>query len=378
MIDETRIRENLELISFPRLSGTPNEKEAFNIVKKKIELLNLKPSVQEFSFSTFYPRVYQKIVFFLTFCLLFFLYFKMIILIPIVIIIFIPFVIITRKPEKIRIGKKLFSQNLFVKILGNSDNSNNRTLQDDNFRGNLLFVCHLDSKGQRFSIIYRGFFFKLWIYSSICCLILFLLITYIQVNLYLVLIGAILLTINFITVIILCFNTTNNKSHGAIDNASGIACVLELLNYYSDEKNRLNNNNLWFLFTGAEENATMGIRHLYHKIKHLDRTRSFMLNFDTIGAQIDVITGKRGEFFFKNTKDFTVNLHKPKRIHFARSDAYVLANNGFGGFGVLDKSSYRYIHSKEDTIDKVDTNLLKRLLEHIVMMLKFFDKRGIE
>ena len=264
-----------------------------------------------------------------------------------------------------------------MKILGNSDNSNNPSLQDDNFRGNLIFVCHLDSKGQRFSIIYRSFFFKFWIYSSICCLILFLLMIFIQVNLYLVLTGAILLIINFIAVIVLCLNTTNNKSHGAIDNASGIVCVLELLNYYSDEKNRLNNNNLWFLFTGAEENATMGIRHLYHKIKHLDRTRSFMLNFDTIGAQIDVITGERGAIFFKNTQDFTVNLHKPKRIHLARSDAYVLAGNGFGGFGVLDKSSYRYVHSREDTIDKVDTSLLKRLLEHIVMMLKFVDKRGI-
>ena len=98
MIDETRIRKNLELLSFPRLSGTPKEKDAFNHVKKKIEHLNLEPLVQEFSFSTFYPRIYQKIVFLLSFSALFFLYFNMIIFILIVIIIFIPFVIITRKP----------------------------------------------------------------------------------------------------------------------------------------------------------------------------------------------------------------------------------------------------------------------------------------
>ena len=54
MIDETRIRENLEVISFPRLSGTDHEENAFNIVKNKIEQLNLEPSVQNFSFTSFY------------------------------------------------------------------------------------------------------------------------------------------------------------------------------------------------------------------------------------------------------------------------------------------------------------------------------------
>ena len=62
MIDEKRIKENLELVSFPRLSGTEGEKKAFNLVKNKIEELNLEPSVQNFSFTSFYPRVYQKIM----------------------------------------------------------------------------------------------------------------------------------------------------------------------------------------------------------------------------------------------------------------------------------------------------------------------------
>ena len=182
MIDETRMKQNLELLSFPRLSGTEGEKKAFNIVKKKIEDLNLKPSVQSFSFTTFYPRIYQKIVFVLCFWTLFILYlniegiFTFLNLIAILII-FIPVLIITRKPEKIKIGKKRVSQNLFVKILGNSENSNSNTsfFDQDNMRGNLLFMCHLDSKGQRLPMKYRVFFFKSWIYSSICCLIIFLL-----------------------------------------------------------------------------------------------------------------------------------------------------------------------------------------------------------
>ncbi|UCD01801.1 MAG: hypothetical protein JSV23_01925, partial [Promethearchaeota archaeon] len=61
MIDEKRISINLKEFSFPRLSGTEFEKKSFNIVKKKIEDLNFTPKVQEFSFSTFYSRVYPKI-----------------------------------------------------------------------------------------------------------------------------------------------------------------------------------------------------------------------------------------------------------------------------------------------------------------------------
>jgi len=387
MIDETRIKKNLELISFPRLSGTESEKKACNIVKKKIEVLNLEPSVQSFTFTSFYPRIYLKIAFLVTFWTLFILYLNIegtftIVNLIVIGIIFIPVVIITRKPEKIRIGKKRHSQNLYVKILANSEisNTNVNNLEQDNAKGNLLFMCHLDSKGQRLPMNFRVFLFKSWIFSSIGCLILILLKSFIliQYSFWLFLVGGFLLIFNFIITIILFINNTNNKSPGAIDNGSGIVCLLELLNYYSDPELRLKNYNLWFLFTGAEETGTMGVRHLYHKVKHLDRERSFMLNFDTLGTQLDVITDKRGEFFFKNTKDFTVTFNKIKKIRLARSDAYILGDNGFMGFGILDKESYKYAHSKEDTVDKVDCLLLKKLLTHITIMLKFFDKRQLK
>jgi len=386
MIDETRIRENLEVISFPRLSGTDHEENAFSIVKNKIEQLNLEPSVQNFSFTSFYPRIYQKVVFILSFLALFILYLNFegiltYLSLIIILTIYLPIFIITRKPDKIRIGKEKISHNLYVKILGKSESSEftNDDIKQDNNRSNILFLSHLDSKGQRLRTNFRVFFFKIWIISLIVCSIVIFIknLVLVQYSYWLLVIGVFPLIINFIAVIVLCYNTTNNKSPGAIDNASGIACVLELLNFYLDSKNRLKNYDLWFVFTGAEECGTMGIRHLYDKIKHLDRTKTFFLLFDTIGSNIDVITGKRGAFFFKNTNDFTVRLHLPKRIKLARSDAYFLADKNFGGIGILDKKSYKYAHSKNDTPDKVDCLLLKKLLTHITIMLKFVDKRGL-
>lgn len=61
MIDEKRIVQNLKDFSFPRLSGTEFEKKSFNLVKKKIEELQLTPKIQEFTYSTFYSRIYPKI-----------------------------------------------------------------------------------------------------------------------------------------------------------------------------------------------------------------------------------------------------------------------------------------------------------------------------
>jgi len=125
MIDEKRILENLKAFSFPRLSGTESEKKSFNIAKNKIERLNLTPSVQEFSFSTFYSRVYPKVSLSLLFWLLLTLFLKVQVIfmyanLTIVLLVFVVLIGITRNPEKIKIGRKYNSQNLFVKLPFNS------------------------------------------------------------------------------------------------------------------------------------------------------------------------------------------------------------------------------------------------------------------
>ena len=83
----------------------------FEIVKKKIEDLNLKPKVQRFTFTSFYPRIYQKIVFILSFWALFLLYLNIGFIFTtlnllIILIIFLPFFIITRNPENIKMENK--------------------------------------------------------------------------------------------------------------------------------------------------------------------------------------------------------------------------------------------------------------------------------
>jgi len=121
MIEETRIKKNLEKIAFPRLSGTEFELKAFNLVKQEIQDLDLEYEVQNFTFSSFYSRIYPKIAFLSASLILFFLYLNIYMNLFLVFIfnllgLLSTLIILTRKPEKIQFIKQLKSQNLLVKI----------------------------------------------------------------------------------------------------------------------------------------------------------------------------------------------------------------------------------------------------------------------
>ena len=135
MIDENRIRKNLELFSFPRLSGTDGEKRALQLATQKVEELNLKPLTQDFVFSTFFGRTYPKIAFSLGFAVLFLFYlnfasFIISLLVMIIFVILGLLIILTRKPESIRLPKKLYSSNLYVKLDLKPERSNSEINKD--------------------------------------------------------------------------------------------------------------------------------------------------------------------------------------------------------------------------------------------------------
>lgn len=379
MIEEKRIIENLETFSFPRLSGTDGERKAFKKVLEKINELKLKPEIQKFTFSTYFGRIYAKIAFSLGFVLLLILYLNIesiffLATIIIILMIFLYLFLIARYPEKISFGKKLNSQNIFVKF-------SPKDKQDKETDKNIFFMCHLDSKGQRFSILMRIRTIRIWVFSALAAFFIIILKNYFitQFSLFLYIIGAIPLVINLCATILINLNATNNLSDGAIDDASGIAIVLELLNYYSNPDNQFNSYNLWFFFTGAEECGTSGVRHLYNnEIKNLDRNTSIPINFDAIGKSVYMFPNKKlaktnGKFlssFIENSKDLNVKKN-PKKIYFgSHSDGYFLKKKNFIGIGFGDMDSYKYIHSINDTTDKVNPNLLARLCNAITITLK--------
>lgn len=376
MIDEKRILENLKAFSFPRLSGTESEKKSFNIAKNKIERLNLTPSVQEFSFSTFYSRVYPKVSLSLLFWLLLTLFLKVQVIfmyanLTIVLLVFVVLIGITRNPEKIKIGRKYNSQNLFVKLPFNSK-------EDKEINKNILLFSHLDSKGQVFSVKLRRILYYVWIMSFTIGLLVNILNSYFFYEMIYLFyaFGVIIVSINGIATIMLLINTTNNKSKGAIDNASGISCVMELLNYYSNPDIRPKNYNLWFVFTGAEETGTIGVRNFYKYIKNFDREKNFIINFDCLAKHVEFYNHglindkniKSIKYILENKNLMTIVNTKRFYIGFY-SDGLFLHNKKFKGLGNGDKSSYKFVHSRNDCIDKINVLFLKKLCKFITILL---------
>ncbi|MFX1494986.1 MAG: M28 family metallopeptidase [Promethearchaeota archaeon] len=378
MIEEKRIKENVELFSFPRLSGSDAEKKAFNLALEKVKSLNLIPTIQEFTFSNYFANFYPKVVISIISFLLLSLYLNITaIIFPILylislIILCIHFLFIKR-PEYIKLGKKSISQNLFITL-----NSKSKILER-----NILFFCHLDSKSQKLTILTRIRAARSWVFSSITLIIIIILKNYflIQFSLLFFIIGAIPLIIIIFATLLIILNTTGNESKGAIDNASGIACVIELLNHYLNSEFRLNNFNLYFVFSGAEESGTMGIRHFYQSIKELDRNKTIILNFDAIGKNVYFFPGKPInknvqiliQKFLNNSQKLDIKIISKRFYIGSRSDGYFLKKRGFRGIGIGDMESYKFIHSANDTVDKIDTSILKDLCEIIITILKDYD-----
>ncbi|MFX1411119.1 MAG: M28 family metallopeptidase [Promethearchaeota archaeon] len=379
MIDEKRISKSLKEFSFPRLSGTEFEKKSFNIAKKKVENLNLTPLVQKFSFSTLYSRIYPKLSITLLNWLLivliidFHFIFKIINLLLFFILVLV-IIILTRNPEKIKFGRIYCSQNLIVKIKSQPRNKNSEN--------NIFLFSHLDSKGQAFSIKIRIRLYFIWIISFLISLSVIIVNSFILIEafVFLDLLAILLLIINSVVTVMILLNTTNNKSKGAIDNASGVSCVMELLNYYSNPKNRLKNYDLWFVFTGAEESGTMGVRNFYKDIRDYDRDNTYIINFDSIAKKVNL--WDHGLLNNKNFKSFKyisenediMSLEKTRRFYIGTySDGLFLLNRGFKGLGNGDKSSYNYIHSVNDDVAKIDVKVLKKLCQFYTILLNEVD-----
>ncbi len=381
MIEENRIKRNLKKFAFPRLSGTVHELKAFNQIKSEVKNLNLDFEVQNFTFSSFYSRIYPKIAFSSGSLIFLSFYLK---LHPILIAIFviilssilISSILLTRKPERIQLIKKFNSQNLLVKIKSESNN-----LKDNDRIA--LFISHLDSKGQRFKIQVRIKTIKLWIGTAIALtgFLPFKFLVYIGFEDLFYLIGICPLLLNFIASIIIDFNSTNNSSQGAVDNASGIACNLELLNYYSIQKNRLSNYDIWHLFTGAEECGTMGIKHFYNNLENYNPKKSIAFNFESIAKHVYLFPGgKEGpnaqdidNLLINNSRNLRIHHYITKRVLGTHSDGGYLGNKGFQGYGIGEVEAYEYMHTPNDTLDKIDTVILKKLCLVLTDSLKKHD-----
>ena len=387
MIDEQRIRKNLEEISFPRRYGTDLEKKAFNQINKKIKNLDLKTNRQYFSFTTFYSAISIKIYILMIFLALILkqLYVSDVFFIPISFIIIsfsILLYIYTRHPERIRIGKILTSENMLVKL-----SSEGETNKSKKIKRNLFFLAHVDSKGQTIPSGFRGRCVRVWVVTIPILIVLYFFREYTFPSIALIFhwIATPLFIIHLIAGTILLLNFSNNKSQGALDNASGVVVILELLHYYSIETNRPKNYNLGFLFLGAEEVGRLGMRVFLNELGNINTDNYFFLNFETIGRTADLVrfndlnthSKSFAKLIMKNSAKYDTKIEEKRAIIGYHTDSRICAKHGLQVLEFGDGFSYKYNHSKKDTIDMIDLNLLKKLCNIVVASVKEMDQKSV-
>lgn len=380
--DANRAKRIVESISFPRLPGSEGEERAKELIIGILKDSGYIPEIEDFQFSIlpaeFFLKLSQVMIGLLCASALFLFndYRVWSFLIAIVLIF-----IITKSTGWSGFIESLFdiqffrikSSNIFFKKVLHKDYPD------------IIFLAHHDSKSQTYPIIFRiilniiGIFFVVFSIMLIIIGLIFNLILPVPV----------LLISGFFSVVpflLLVFNFTQNKSPGSMDNASGVAIVLELARILKDWEGRAN---LYFLLTGAEELGLAGaIRFIQKHEKEFLKDKSFFINFDGIGREGElIITARYGIPPFCSSTKLRSHLHSILNKNGIKyRDAYLPVGAGldsipigYRGYEAITlswggiKNVGRFVHSKHDTISNISEHTIKitgkvavELLERLV------------
>ena len=113
----------------------------------------------------------------------------------------------------------------------------------------------------------------------------------------------------------------------------------------------------------------MGVRHFYNNLKNFDPEKSISFNFESIARHVYLFPGgKEGtnaldvdNLIINNTRNLKINHYITNRVLGTHSDGGFLGNKGFQGYGIGEVEAYKYMHTPNDTLDKIDTAILKKL-----------------
>jgi len=272
----------------------------------------------------------------------------------------------------------------------------------------IIFSAHHDTISQRYSmkmkiILYISAltlflaYFILTLILSIWSLLTLFSITQID-NIYLLLRNISLIIGGFllIMIIVILGNKKSDESLGSIDNASGVAILLELVKLIN--KNPLEKTDVIFIWCGAEELGYMGskqycLKHFKELNHDYDLDKSYNINIDMVGTYLGLLD-KTG--LFKKTK-INSNLNNVLEIsatHLKISfekETMVLGNfsdhkifqsfakkagkNGFQVSVFISDKDTKYIHSKRDTPDKCSVTNLNACIDICYNAIKSLDLR---
>lgn len=281
--------DHVKNLAFPRSTGSDGEKKAKDYIINSFKDLNLETEIQEFTYSTFPLSVMARLFLLALIVIQIFIYilyakypvYSVILSITVVMLI-----IASTKWRKSyhRLFKIPWKRKTSSNIIGRKKRGEDKK--------NIIFMAHYDSKSQTLPAFWRAVIFGTSFSGSALLIgitILFSLLKFLGYPLPLwdKTLLFYLCTLTITSYILLQLNRSENKSPGALDNASGVALLLELARILPEETG---DSNLTFLATGAEEDGLCGaIAFMEEKEKEYDRNNSYFINFDGPGSEGNII-----------------------------------------------------------------------------------------
>ncbi len=396
--DKERLYDRVKFFSFPRLAGTEGEKKAVDLTVKTFEDIGYNDDQIErenFEFSDFYSTTLVQLIMimnltiYLILLLLAYIYpFVTFLVIVVMVIVVILIVRGLRHPERgfwgEYFGETFSSTNVIVKIPAKAKNIKEA--------GNIIISAHLDTKSQTFKTSWRIVLYRVWLFSGISLGIFYLVFIISSMTISLTYIPFILqiclwisMSLTSFSNILLMFLTTDNKSPGALDNASGMAIVFELSSYFINHP--LDNYNLWFCQFSAEELGTMGSRIFVNKREdQFVKGKVFQINFDMVSSamhkpnknrveylesfgvlprkKISPVLGKYLDEAAKEENQEFRGFHLSTGAHL---DSVPFHLRNYDAIDISTRAAAKFTHNEIDTPDKVDP---QKLLEACIIARK--------
>jgi Peptidase family M28 len=174
------------------------------------------------------------------------------------------------------------------------------------------------------------------------------------------------------------YASTDTIANGANDNASGVAGVLALADYYS--RTREHERTLWFVFFNAEEQGLIGSSEFVSRYSGKKPFIKGVINLDMIGNPIAENSGVAYlAGFSKSTmgKEMQNSINCEARNILADSETnslYSRSDNwSFNKASILahtvitfNQENYPYYHGEDDEIDKVDLNVIQKVVKSVI------------
>ncbi|MBD3198068.1 MAG: M28 family peptidase [Candidatus Lokiarchaeota archaeon] len=294
-----------------------------------------------------------------------------------------------KKTREMSLLPKESSKNLYSYISNNNDNLK---------RPVIIFSAHYDSEStiipyrlQR--IIFNFYWIVIFFYVG---LIFFLTFSFIMGLLNPIANFEFFLTIDitvslfgiFVSVPLLLLVLIERETSGSIDNASGVAILIELAKYA--KQNPLNNVDLLFIWTGAEEGGLKGSKKFCKKYfevlnEKYDLNNSYNINIDMVGSYIGLLNknglirrkanSKINKIIQSAAKKLQIPVESFSKILGIKSDHKSFKKKirrrkrGFQIACIHSDKDSKYIHSKKDTPDKCSKEVLNNclyLLEEVI------------